>query len=237
VAGEFAADDVGGDLYVRDTTAGVRARAGGDVILTNLAFSAEYPCEVEASGDILCRLPSDASVRFSVRSGGDVSVRVPGAQVADNGGREFAEVVVGAGAAQATLRAGGDVALSGPASDLEGAPGFADDFERGFDAMAEGITARVQKAAEHTRRKGEAARRRAEVKIEAALRRARAGVGARPFAARRASWDSEAARSPIPPAGDPVSNDERLTILRMVEHGKITAADAEKLLAALEGSE
>jgi hypothetical protein len=34
---------------------------------------------------------------------------------------------------------------------------------------------------------------------------------------------------------EPVSDDERMVILRMVEQGKISVADAEKLLAALEG--
>jgi hypothetical protein len=38
----------------------------------------------------------------------------------------------------------------------------------------------------------------------------------------------------VPPV-EPVSDDERMTILRMVEQGKISVTDAEKLLSALEG--
>jgi hypothetical protein len=34
---------------------------------------------------------------------------------------------------------------------------------------------------------------------------------------------------------EPVSDDERLTILRMLQEKKISVADAEKLLSALEG--
>jgi len=41
-------------------------------------------------------------------------------------------------------------------------------------------------------------------------------------------------RAPTP-LNDPVSDQERMAILRLVEQGKITAGEAEKLLAALEG--
>jgi hypothetical protein len=37
------------------------------------------------------------------------------------------------------------------------------------------------------------------------------------------------------PPGEPVSEDERLAILKMLQEKKISMADAEKLLAALEG--
>lgn len=42
---------------------------------------------------------------------------------------------------------------------------------------------------------------------------------------------------PVPPVGDPVTDEERLTILRMLQDKKITLEQAEKLLAALEGKE
>ena len=40
---------------------------------------------------------------------------------------------------------------------------------------------------------------------------------------------------PPPPPSDPVTDEERMSILRMVEQKKISIAEAEKLLAALEG--
>jgi len=42
---------------------------------------------------------------------------------------------------------------------------------------------------------------------------------------------------PVRPQGEPVSNDERMAILRMVEEKRITVEEAERLLAALEGQE
>ncbi len=40
---------------------------------------------------------------------------------------------------------------------------------------------------------------------------------------------------PVPPRRNPVSDEERMMILRMVEQGKISVEQAEKLLAAMNG--
>jgi hypothetical protein len=40
---------------------------------------------------------------------------------------------------------------------------------------------------------------------------------------------------PVEPAGEPVSEQERLLILQMLEQGTITVEEAERLLSALEG--
>jgi hypothetical protein len=89
----------------------------------------------------------------------------------------------------------------------------------------------------------EAATRRAEAKARAAEVRARRGwkveytaSGDKPAAdmnVGRWHWDL----SPHNPAesGEPVSDEERLTILRMLQEKKISLEEAEKLLAALEG--
>jgi len=125
---------------------------------------------------------------------------------------------------------------------------------------AEKIAARareaVERAAEKARRQTEAAERKAD----AARRKAEALARA---AARRAerqaehtkrhvlfAWKSDAPRAPRPPTAplpprapgfaratqpvEPISDEERMSILRMVEQKKISVAEAEKLLAALE---
>jgi hypothetical protein len=50
----------------------------------------------------------------------------------------------------------------------------------------------------------------------------------------RWNWDLNPRGVPTPPA-DPVSDEERMAILKMLQEKKITAEEAEKLLAALEG--
>jgi hypothetical protein len=85
---------------------------------------------------------------------------------------------------------------------------------------------RIQRAQEKMERKLEAARRRAEIKARAAER------AARDRRKRPESTDWMAAsRTPV----EPVSDEERLMILQLLEQGKITPSEAEQLLAALEG--
>ena len=99
------------------------------------------------------------------------------------------------------------------------------------DIQGEAVAARVREAVE---RAGEKARRKAEAaqrKIEREL--------PREHGRRHWAWKFEAPTRPAgapPPTSpvEPVSESERLSILRMLEQGKISVAQAEKLLAALE---
>jgi hypothetical protein len=107
--------------------------------------------------------------------------------------------------------------------------------QRRAERQVESAQRRAQREAERAQRHVEAAQRRAE----AATRRAELRHGER---GRSGAWafGFTAPRPPVPPVSpmppaEPVSDDERMVILRMVEQGKITVADAEKLLAALEG--
>ncbi|MCJ7724315.1 MAG: hypothetical protein MUP03_09290, partial [Anaerolineales bacterium] len=78
------------------------------------------------------------------------------------------------------------------------------------------------------------AMRRSERKMEAAARRAKQKI-------RRSGWHVQYPTDNMPfpqgmgrPIKEPVTDEERLTILRMLQEKKITAEEAEKLLAALE---
>jgi hypothetical protein len=111
---------------------------------------------------------------------------------------------------------------------------------------AEEIAARARRAAERAselaRRKAAAAQERAQRRAEAAQRRAerhaeraarRHGPKLHTFAL---DFQGLRAAKPTAPPGDPVTDAERMAILRMVEQGKISVEDAEKLLSALEGN-
>lgn len=86
---------------------------------------------------------------------------------------------------------------------------------------------KIQRAQERIQRKLEAARRRAEMKARAAEQAAR-DRRKRPYVF---SWSN----TPAQASSEPVSDEERLMILQMLERGKITPEEAEQLLAALEG--
>lgn len=86
---------------------------------------------------------------------------------------------------------------------------------------------RMRRAQERLERKLAAAQRKAEQKARIAARKARAH--------RSHSWSYRVPTPPSPPDAEPVSDEERLVILKMLEQKKITPEEAEQLLEALEG--
>ena len=228
-----------GHDYVLDAT--------GDMHLRAFRGSAAR-LEIEAGGDI------SADVGGAQVEGGPRR-KVVTLSRAEAGGAEPPTVKV---------RAGGDVSLSGPGSsaDLdelgEDLGRLADeyaaqiddqihshlaDFEHWTEQFTQGsmpagaVNARTDEMAARMRdamdRIGDKARRKAEAARRKMEREA--GHGYRRHAW---SWGPEAPARPgyaNPPPAEPVSDAERLAVLHMLEQGKISVADAEKLLAALEG--
>ncbi|MEW5830517.1 MAG: hypothetical protein AB1846_16630 [Chloroflexota bacterium] len=106
--------------------------------------------------------------------------------------------------------------------------------------------AHVNIRSERVRERAEAAARRAELKAQAAMRRAEQKLRQserqmerqmRHTEHRARHWNVSFENRPTPstPPRPRVSDEERLTILRMLAEKKITAEQAEKLLSALEG--
>lgn len=86
---------------------------------------------------------------------------------------------------------------------------------------------KIQRAQERLERKLESARRRAEMKARAAERAARDR--------RRRPETYDWSPPKVETVSQPVSDDERLMVLQMLEQQQITPEQAEQLLAALEG--
>lgn len=89
---------------------------------------------------------------------------------------------------------------------------------------------KIRRSQEKLERKMETARRREDSRAQAAERRPQ-GRGRRPWTF---EWLSQ---QPTSEEAQPVSEEERLMVLRMLEQKKISIDEAEKLLAALEGKE
>jgi hypothetical protein len=95
---------------------------------------------------------------------------------------------------------------------------------------------RAQEHSDRVQHRVDAAMRRAEEKMRSAERRtAHMGIS-------MGRWGVNIGgprppRPPVPPVppSEPVTDDERLTILKMLQQKKISLQEAEKLLAALEG--
>ncbi|RPI86289.1 MAG: hypothetical protein EHM41_09045 [Chloroflexi bacterium] len=85
---------------------------------------------------------------------------------------------------------------------------------------------KMQRAQERLRRKMEAIQRKAETKARKTERR---------MSGERRGWSFDWSSPKPEPVSDPVSEQERMMILKMLEEKKISLDQAEKLLSALEG--
>ncbi|HEY3342105.1 MAG TPA: hypothetical protein VGK81_08810, partial [Anaerolineae bacterium] len=261
--GKVTASHVSGDLNANGVTA-VEATAGGDA---SVAFGpSQGPSSLIAGGDIRCGFAADANVTLHITSGSSsISVQVPGVNQT-LAQREY-ELKLGNGEVAITLQAGKDVSVGRWEDHQHGGPSFDFDFDFDFDpgemehmkdwgAYSERIAERARQAAEHVadrarqqaehasaRAAEQAARatRKAEEQVHRAQEHVRRAERRAQFMGRRftpeATWRPDRPFTPPEPPSDPVSDEERLTILRMVEQKKLTVEQAEKLLAALSGKE
>jgi hypothetical protein len=254
VNGGLEFDSVGGnaDLQV-SLINNMEARAGGNFRL-GILESISGRLGLRAGGDLELYLPPNTNGKFTILSGGEsISVNLQHqnqAVVQEFDGRRY-EFSLGEGDAVIEAQAGGDVRLNDEtaqfmplteefdrreeawkeARERRGSPSWTGGF--GFDrssAWADMISRRAQEAA-----------RRAEQRAHAAMRRTEEQI--RRAAERDIRWPEEwggpaphpGHPTPPTPKSNPVTEQERLIVLQMLQDGKIDVEQAEKLLAALEG--
>ncbi len=120
---------------------------------------------------------------------------------------------------------------------------FAKDFGKDFNPLpadfSERISRKVEKATQKVHEHVEEASRRAQKHAEQAARRAERQTRGHNVRANvsigRWNWDIASKGTPPAPPSEPVTDEERMTILKMLQQKKISAEDAEKLLSALDG--
>lgn len=251
VAGSVEIPSIGSDLYLRKADGPVNVSAGADIVLF-LEPHAGLEYHANAGDDLLLRLPPEASAVLHLTGGSPDSVRVDFPNVKLYKECETCDVTLGAGEAQLYLVAGDDLVVTSQADQWDSAADFGvgmkDSGNWDFPPFppipplppdfSERINRRVQAAMERSQTRLEAANRRAEAAMHRAEARARAAeVRARRGSAKvnigRWKWDLTAQGSDQ--TDQAVSDEERLTILRMLKEKKISLEDAERLLAALEG--
>lgn len=234
IKGPLALGRVGGDLSAKALAAQGRAEdVQGDISLsTAFAPGAEY--RFRAQGDVVCRLTPETSARLELRWRGDLRSTVPGLVLAPSG--NAATAILGTGQATVVLEAGGDLILR-PDEEWRGF-----DFAAGVRLEGLGVQVDVERIRRQAERMAEQIRRKAERDAEKARRQAeraaaRAQRRAQGYArlGRWFTWSSAPPAAETAPdrADEPVGDEERLAILRMVENGQISAAEAAKLLEAL----
>jgi hypothetical protein len=222
VEGGVVLESVSDDLALRDVRGDITANVGGDVVLYLNPLS-NNSHTVTAGDDILLVLPANADASLTLQ-GDVIDIDWPGIEKDDQA--KIREVTLGNGSARINLNAGGDVRVTNRVD----AGDWADEFGNfaGINFDWSGFGERISRQAEQ-------AARRAEKTAKGVARRLERSVG-RHAHRWNVNWTA-GGPFPPPPAVNPVSDEERLAILKMLQDKKITAEEADKLLAALEGGD
>jgi hypothetical protein len=280
--GDFVVEEsVDGNLTIKEIDGNVKVIAYGNVTAT-LDPAPGSSTDLMSHGNLLCRLPEDASVKVHIPNAAQIQVKHPEVQTTSGLNAPY-DLTLGDGDAGLILSAYGNVLIKAlpPDWDLgELDVEFGEDFAGISESLSEQITEQVegqmefiqeqlesqlenlstrlgsagltaeqaQRIAQRAQEAGERARVRAEERIQHAqekmerkLEAARRRAESKARAAERAARDRRKRPEPVewavaPKAPvEPVSEEERLMILQLLEQGKITIDEAEQLLAALEG--
>lgn len=231
VEGNIAIDSLANDLALRGARGNIKVNVGEDVVVY-LEPKADGAYSVNAGDDILLVLPKSANATLSMR-GDRIDVEWSGIEPDEDATERV--VVLGDGSAKINLTAGGGVRVSNRADAAESADEFGNFAGLNFDwsGFGERISRKVEEATTRATKRAEEAMRRAERHAERQARRGKSGL-----VVGRWNWDFKGGpKPPTPPEApaEPVSEDERMAILKMLAEKKITAQQAEELLSALEG--
>jgi hypothetical protein len=226
VDGAVRIDSVGGDLHAGEVSGAVSATTGGDARL-ELAPPPGSVSDVRAGGDIACRVAPGASARLTLKAGGDLDLGGASAEQRPEG----TTVTLGTGEASVSLTAGGDLRLrlSDVAWTNGWGPSIREDIEAAVHAQLDAAMADMQT---HLRFAG-----RQEFDAERFAERFGRSLHRHGSRGPRRQEDQTGARSAgfeAEESGE-VTDDERMSVLRMLETGKITVEQAEKLFQGLEG--
>jgi hypothetical protein len=251
VEGSLNVRTVGSDALVANVQGACEFETVGGDLVFNLAFPLENRSRFHVGGDVLGRVPPDASVRLLIPVGTEVDVHIPGAKVEQD--NEHVIVTLGEGKSEVAFEPiGGDFELVSADDKQRDRDAFDFDFDVDFnfgDDLAEKINRTLneqigpmidrvtRQAQEQIERQAERFARRAERQAD---RRGRSWQWSWPDKPKRDgegtdfSWQWPEKPKRGESASEPVTNEERMTILRMVENKQISVEEAERLLAALE---
>ena len=231
VDGSLNLDSVSDDLAIRGVGGNLNVNVDEDVVV-HLDPKPDQAYSVMAGDDILLVLPPDANATLSLHAD-DIRVDWPGIESKEDATSR--SVVLGDGSAKINLNAGGDLLVSSRPDAAESASDYGNFAGMMFDwgdfgrNLGQNISRRAAEAAERAARKAEAAARRTERQLDRQFGK-HAGRRGPKF-----SWSWDSNQMPRATKVDPVSDEERMTILRMLAEKKISSEEAEKLLSALEG--
>lgn len=227
VEGNVNLDSVADDLALRGARGNIKVNVGEDVVVY-LEPKDDGAYSITAGDDILLVLKPNANVTLNM-SGDEIDVDWPGVEKQQDVTERV--LVFGNGSAKIMLNAGGDIRVTNNAEAGNSAEDFGNFAGMNFDwsGFGERFSRQVEQATARAAKRAEEAARRVERHAE---RQARRWRGNGPW-----NWESGPKGVPTPPTppSEPVAEEERMAILKMLADKKITAEQAEQLLNALEG--
>jgi len=225
VDGNVVLESVADDLALRDVRGNISANVAEDVVIY-LNPQAGNVCSVNAGDDILLVMPPKSNATLTLTAD-EIDIEWKG--IANDEDATTRVVTIGDGSSIVTLKAGGNIRVTNKADAGDTAEDFGNFAGVGVDwsGFGERISRQTERRA--AKQVDEAVRRATERVNRRGAPKVNVGVG-------RWSWDLSPKGVPMPPKSQ-ATDEERLTILKMLQEKKITAEDAENLLAALEGGE
>jgi hypothetical protein len=226
VDGNVSLESVADDLALRDVRGNVSANVAEDVVLyLNPQVGNAY--SVTAGDDILLVMPPKANATLTLNAD-EINIEWKG--VVNDEDAATRVVILGDGSAVVTLNAGGDIRVTNQSDAGNTAEDFGNFAGIGIDwsGFGERISRQVEQVTRRATKQAEDAARRATERVgRHGVPKVNVGVG-------RWNWDLSSKGVPMPPKPQ-ATDEERMAILKMLQEKKITAEDAEKLLASLEG--
>ena len=216
----------GGDASLRRLPGPIDAAVGGDVHLV-LGQALRGNVNLQVGGDVFCRLPSGASAQVKLVAGGDLKVDPPVDKEAEWGGLSFE---LGAGEYDVRIDAGGDLWM-GVGEDAEAEVDLESLGSRMASKVGEKIAEMEAALCAMGAEMGAVSGERIAERVQRIVDRAVRDTGPRgmPQGLKEALEGLGSG-----PRAEPVTDEERLKILQMLEQKKINVEEAEQLLEALE---
>jgi hypothetical protein len=240
ISGSVTLSRVGGDVRLDRVDGNIDLSAGGD---SRMSFQIWNDADINAQvgGDMSVRLPKDLSAMITLQAGGEIISKLPaGTEVEREGNR----IKVGEGSSNVNLKAGGDLLLRGgfDSETINMDPDQFADVEIALEESMRDLEANMMEMEAKLGAFGADLGRFGSDRIAEQVKRSVARARRKAEKAKsQANWQKDHNPRIKIDFGGPkkpkqeVDDEERLSILRMVENETITVDQAEQLLQALEG--
>lgn len=241
IQGTITGGKVGGHFSAKNIPMGAQIeRIGGNLAVRTEALP-ETTSNYNVDGSVEFSVPEAADVRFMVKADGSIKGDSSLQTIREG---DWTIFLAGSGSSQIQIEADGSVRIKQrsyfPSEDefAGGFEDFSDHLEDTFihlDAQFGNLESQLDMVPPHIRgqvsRKLDAARRKmveAQRRVERSVRSVTKDIG-------DMDWGTDFETGIAQASAEPVTEQERLLILQMVEEGKISVMEAQKLLDALEG--